>query len=136
MLGLVGYHTCSVYAATKFGIDGFSESLAYELAEFNIRVKIVAPGGIQTDFAGRSMDSALHSAYDQLMEKVAEGFSEERIKQFSKAEQIAATIFEAATDQKDQLRYIAGEDAMALYGERLKNGPERQYHAIRNLFDH
>lgn len=136
MLGLVGYPTCSVYAATKFGMDGFSESLAYELAPFNIGVKIVAPGGIQTDFAGRSMDSAMHPAYRQLMDKVAEGFSEERIKQFSTAEQIAATIFEAATDQKDQLRYIAGEDAMALYGDRLKMGPESQYHAIRNLFDH
>jgi short-subunit dehydrogenase len=50
MFGLIGYPTCSLYAATKFAIDGFSESLAYELANFGVKVKIVAPGGIQTDF--------------------------------------------------------------------------------------
>lgn len=134
MLGLVGYPTCSVYAATKFAIDGFSESLAYELAHFNVQVKIIAPGGIQTEFAGRSMDGGLHDAYNPLVDKVSAGYSEERIRQFSRPEQIASVIYEAATDGKDQLRYIAGEDALALYGERIKNGPENQYHTIRQLF--
>ncbi|GLB53580.1 hypothetical protein NBRC110019_26210 [Neptunitalea chrysea] len=54
--GLLGFPTCSVYSATKFAVDGFSESLAYELAGFGIRVKMVAPGGIKADFATRSMD--------------------------------------------------------------------------------
>ncbi|WP_316757692.1 SDR family NAD(P)-dependent oxidoreductase [Pedobacter aquatilis] len=47
--------TPSIYNATKFAVDGFSEGLAYELAQFGIKVKVVAPGGMQTDFAGRSL---------------------------------------------------------------------------------
>jgi short-subunit dehydrogenase len=43
MFGLLGYPTCSIYSATKFAIDGFSESLACELAKFDIRVKIITP---------------------------------------------------------------------------------------------
>lgn len=134
MLGLVGFPTCSVYAATKFAIDGFSESLAYDLAHFGVKVKVIAPGGIQTEFAGRSMDGAQHEAYQKLVEKVSEGYSAERISQFSTAEQIASVIYAAATDNKEQLRYVAGADAIALYGERLKKGAETQYQEIQKMF--
>lgn len=135
MLGLIGYPTCSIYAATKFALDGFSESLAYELAHFNIKVKTIAPGGIQTDFAGRSMDGGMHDAYKTLVEKVSEGYSEEKASQFSTPESIAEVIFEAATDNKDQLRYIAGNDAVALYNERIQHGAEEQYLTIKKMFD-
>lgn len=134
MFGLVGYPTCSVYSATKFAIDGFSESLAYDLAHFGVKVKTVAPGGIQTDFAGRSMDSGQHEAYSKLVEKVSEGYSEERVNQFSTAEHIANVIYEAATDNKEQLRYIAGQDAISLYTEREQVGAEAQYRKIQEMF--
>ncbi|HLO57559.1 MAG TPA: SDR family oxidoreductase [Bacteroidales bacterium] len=134
MFGLIGYPTCSIYAATKFGIDGFSESLAYELAHFNVKVKIIAPGGIQTDFAGRSMDGGQHDSYEGLVKKVSAGYSEESISQFSTPEDVAAVIYEAATNNRDQLRYIAGKDAALLYNERLDNGAEAQYLKIQKLF--
>lgn len=134
MFGLIGYPTCSVYAATKFAIDGFSESLAYDLAHFGVKVKTVAPGGIQTDFTGRSMDGGQHEAYNQLVEKVSEGYSEERVSNFSTPESIAAVIFDAATDNKDQLRYIAGQDAVSLYTEREEIGAEAQYQKIQKMF--
>lgn len=135
MFGLVGYPTCSIYSATKFAIDGFSESLAYELVHFGVTVKTIAPGGIQTDFAGRSMDGSIHAAYQKLIEKVNEGYSEERISQFSTSNQIASVIFEAATDNKNQLRYIAGIDATKLYNERLQLGAEGQYRNIKRMFE-
>lgn len=134
MFGLLGYPTCSIYSATKFAIDGFSESLAYELAQFDIRVKIIAPGGIQTDFAGRSLDGGTHPAYQTLVEKVGEGYSEERMSQFSTATQIASVIYEAATDQKSQLRYLAGADANQLYQERLIISPEKQAQQLLQTF--
>ncbi|NIG54536.1 SDR family oxidoreductase [Chitinophaga sp. Cy-1792] len=134
MFGLAGYPTCSVYAATKFAVDGFSESLAYELAHFGVKVKIVAPGGIQTDFAGRSMDGGLHGAYTELADKVAAGYSEENISRFSTAEAVAAVIYAAATDNKNQLRYFAGEDAINLYHERETFGAEIQYQKIQAMF--
>lgn len=135
MFGLIGYPTCSIYAATKFALDGFSESLAYELAHFNIKVKTIAPGGIQTDFAGRSMDGGMHDAYKTLVEKVSEGYSEEKASQFSTPKSIAEVIFEAATDNKDQLRYIAGTDAVAIYNERIQHGAEEHYLTIKKMFD-
>ena len=134
MFGLIGYPTCSVYSATKFAIDGFSESLAYDLAQFKVKVKIVAPGGIQTDFAGRSLDGGQHEAYQNLIKKVSEGYSEEGISQYSTAESIASVIFEAATDNKEQLRYVAGKDATSLYAEREKIGAEAQYNKIQEMF--
>src|SRR5690606_17880568 len=76
--GLLGYPTCSIYNATKFAVDGFSEGLAYELAQFGIKIKVIAPGGMQTDFAGRSMQGAMHEAYQKLVDKVSEGYSEEQ----------------------------------------------------------
>lgn len=132
--GLIGYPTCSVYSATKFAIDGFSESLAYDLAHFGVKVKTVAPGGIQTDFAGRSLDGGQHEAYQKLMEKVSEGYSAERVSQFSTPEHIASVIFEAATDNKEQLRYVAGPDAIALYKEREEFGAEAQHSRIQKMF--
>jgi NADP-dependent 3-hydroxy acid dehydrogenase YdfG len=48
----------SLYHATKWGVEGFSESLQYEVRPFNIKVKIIEPGVIKTDFYGRSMTIA------------------------------------------------------------------------------
>lgn len=115
--GLLGYPTCSIYSATKFGVDGFSEALLYEMAQFNVQVKIVAPGGMQTDFTGRSMQGNAHPAYAQLVEKVSAGYSAEQIANYTKAEEVAQVVFDAATDGREQFRYIAGKDAQALYKE-------------------
>ncbi len=132
--GLLGYPTCSIYNATKFAVDGFSEGLAYELAQFGIKVKVVAPGGMQTDFAGRSLQGGMHDAYSQLIAKVGEGYSEEQIANYTKADDVAQIIYDAATDDKEQLRYIAGKDAIALYKERSELTPEGQFKKIRSQF--
>lgn len=132
--GLMGFPTCSIYSATKFAVDGFSESMGYELAQFGVQVKVVAPGGIQTDFAGRSLDGAQHSAYRQLTEKVQEGYSPDQVSNYSKPEDIAHVIYEAATDGKDQLRYVAGKDANALYNDRNSIGVENHVQKIKSGF--
>jgi NAD(P)-dependent dehydrogenase (short-subunit alcohol dehydrogenase family) len=132
--GLMGFPTCSIYSATKFAVDGFSECMSYELAQFGIQVKIIAPGGIQTDFAIRSMDGAQHDAYQQLTAEVSKGYSAEKIANYSKVHDIAGVVYEAATDGKNQLRYIAGNDAIALYQERMTIGPEAQVQQIKAMF--
>jgi len=132
--GLLGYPTCSIYNAVKFAIDGFSEGLAYELVQFGIKVKVVAPGGMQTDFSGRSLQGGMHEAYAQLVAKVSEGYSEEQVANYTKASDVAKIIYDAATDNKGQLRYIAGHDAVALYRERIELSPEGQFEKIRSLF--
>lgn len=132
--GLLGFPTCSIYNASKFAVDGFSEGLAYELAQFGVKVKVVAPGGMQTDFAGRSLQGGMHEAYGQLVAKVSEGYSEEQVAGYTKAEDVAKIIYDAATDDKEQLRYIAGNDAVGLYNERLELSPEGHFKKIRSQF--
>lgn len=124
--GHVTFPFNSVYHATKFGLEGWSESLAYELAEHGIRVKTVAPGGIKTDFAGRSLVLTKHPAYAKAMEKVLAAFmNPARTAGASTPEQIAEVVWDAATDGKDQVTYMAGADAKATLARRLELGVAR-----------
>jgi short-subunit dehydrogenase len=132
--GLMGFPTCSVYSATKFAVDGFSESLASELVQFGIQVKVIAPGGMQTDFAIRSMEVGQHDAYEKLTAEVSKGYSPEQLANYTKVEDVAQIVYNAATDNKTQFRYIAGNDAVALYSERIKSGAEAQVKNIKKMF--
>ena len=133
--GLATFPFNSVYHATKWGLEGFSESLAFELGKFGIRVKTVAPGGIKTDFAGRSLVLTQHSAYATLMQKVMSVFMDPaRGHTSSTAEQIAEVVYEAATDDKDQVTYVAGADAKGMYSQRLAVGIEAFRKQIGELF--
>lgn len=119
--GLITFPFSSVYHATKWALEGWSESMAFELKKIGVGIKTVSPGGIKTDFLGRSADMSSHPVYQQWMERMFAGISEDN---FTPAEHIAAVVYEAATDGKDKLRYVAGEDAKALYSQRLQVGDE------------
>lgn len=122
--GLISFPFSSIYHATKWGMEGFSESMTYELAQFGIQVKTVSPGGIDTDYSSRSIALNHHEAYEKNFEKMLNMLDGEGGSRFSTAEAIAEVIYQAATDGKDQLRYIAGPDAIQLYENRLKAGAE------------
>jgi NAD(P)-dependent dehydrogenase (short-subunit alcohol dehydrogenase family) len=121
MGGLLTFPLSSVYHATKWALEGWSESMTFELNQFGVGIKTVSPGGIKTDFVKRSLDTTSHPAYSALIEKLFAGIHEDS---FSTPEQIAAIVYEAATDRKDKLRYLAGADAKALYAQRLQLGDE------------
>lgn len=118
----------SLYHGTKFAVEGISESLAIELAPHNIRVKIIEPGGVKTDFSGRSLDLMQKeglTAYDESIQKVMQAFTDpQRQSQYSEAADIAKIIYNAATDDTDKLRYIAGKDAEAMAEERYQMSDE------------
>ena len=133
--GLTAFPLQSMYNATKWAIEGWSEGLAYELEPFGIRVKTVSPGGIKTDFAGRSLAESAHPAYTELSEKVRGVFLDpKRLEAHSTPEQIAEIVYEAATDGKAQLRYVAGDDAKTLYAQRLAVGVEAFRKATAQAF--
>lgn len=133
--GLVAFPFNSVYHATKWALEGWSESMAFELSKFGIGIKTVSPGGISTDFASRSLVLAQHEDYTDLVRKVMSAFSDPERRRFqSTAEQIAEVVYEAATDGKNQLRYVAGEDAKALYAQRLQVGDEQFRQGIDTRF--
>lgn len=123
--GLVTFPFSSIYHATKWAIEGWSESMSYELATQNIQVKTISPGGIATDFMTRSIDIGKHEAYAETFNKFMSSFSNpDSPLQFSTPESIANVVYEAATDNKDQLRYLAGNDAITTYKQRLDVGAE------------
>lgn len=121
--GLIGFPLHSIYHATKFAVEGWSEGMSFELGLHNIAIKTVAPGGIATDFTGRSLDRSSHSAYGEIEEKLFATI-DGMMQSASTAGQIAEVVYEAATDGKDQIRYVAGEDAKAIYARRLEIGNE------------
>ena len=119
--GLLTFPLDSLYHATKWALEGWSESLSFELGLHNIGIKTIAPGGIKTDFAGASLDVAKHPAYENGLQKLFELMDPNH---FEPVEWIAEVIYEAATDGKKQLRYVAGEFANQLFERRLEIGAE------------
>jgi NAD(P)-dependent dehydrogenase (short-subunit alcohol dehydrogenase family) len=123
--GLITVPFNSLYHATKWALEGWSESMAFELNQFGIGLKTVEPGGMKTDFFSRSFDTGRHQAYDKLVDKVMSVITDpKQMETYSSPEQIAEVVYEAAIDGKDQLRYIAGGDAQATYVMRLQMGDE------------
>ena len=133
--GLITVPFNSIYHATKWALEGWSESMAFELNQLGIGMKTVSPGGMKTDFFTRSFDAGRHPAYDALVEKVMTTVRDpKQMETYSTPEQIAEVVYEAATDGKDQLRYVAGADAKATYATRLELGDEAFRKAMRQRF--
>lgn len=133
--GLMSFPFNSIYHATKWAIEGWSESMAFELNQFGIGIKTIEPGGIRTDFFTRSLDTARHPAYDALVNKFMGLITDpKQMETYSSPEQIAEVVYEAATDGKDQLRYIAGADAKAMYETRMQLGDEASRKAMAQQF--
>ena len=113
MGGKMTFPLGSLYHGTKFAVEGISESLRYEVEEFGGKVKIIEPGAIATDFAGRSFDfnnDEKLSAYQNIVSKIMTAFPQ-MIKNASSTNVVTEVIYEAATDGKNRLRYMAGKDA-------------------------
>jgi len=111
--GRFGYPGGSAYVSTKFAIEGLSESMAYELEPFGIRVVLVEPGVIRTNFvnsmvaAKKSQDP--NSPYSQLMQNVATSF-QQMLEGGSSSDVVAKVVLKAVTSENPSLRYLAGKD--------------------------
>ncbi len=118
--GRMTFPIYSPYHATKWAVDGFSESLQYELRQFNIKVKIIEPGAIKTDFYGRSMNvskKAGLTAYDEYLDRTLPKMDRAGANG-SPPEVTAQAIYKASTDGSWKLRYPAGGNATFLLGLR------------------
>jgi NAD(P)-dependent dehydrogenase (short-subunit alcohol dehydrogenase family) len=133
--GLMAVPFNSLYHATKWALEGWSESMAFELSQLGIGMKTVSPGGMKTDFFTRSFDVGRHPDYDALVARVMGVVTDpKRMETYSTPEQIAEVVCEAATDGKDRLRYVAGADAKAAYAARQQLGDEAFRKAIGQQF--
>jgi NAD(P)-dependent dehydrogenase (short-subunit alcohol dehydrogenase family) len=111
--GLFGYPGGSAYVSSKFAIEGLSESMAYELEQFGIKVVLIEPGFIKTNFASamviakKAQDPS--SPYSQMMQKIAAN-SSEMVKNGSPVDVVSKAILQAVTSKDPNLRYLAGKD--------------------------
>jgi NAD(P)-dependent dehydrogenase (short-subunit alcohol dehydrogenase family) len=132
--GRFGFPGGSAYVSTKFAVEGLSESMSYELEPFGIKVVIVEPGVIRTNFmdglviAKKSQDP--NSPYSQIMQKIATGF-EEMMKNASSPDLVAKVILNAIRDKNPSLRYLAGNDVEAWLGGNRKIADEELYKMMK-----
>lgn len=118
--GLVGFPAVGFYNATKFAVDGFSESLAKEVAPLGIKVTVIAPSGFRTDWAGRSANNSKIVIDDY---KETAGINKDNIRGYSGNQpgdpvRAAKAMIKAVESENPPLRLLLGE--AALKGARNK----------------
>lgn len=133
--GQVTFPLGTLYHGTKFAVEGLSEALHYELEPLGIRVRIVEPGMIKTDFGGRSFDFAME---DHLTDYAPTAATMGRL--FGKLaanpsapEVVADVIWQAANAPGDQLRFRAGPDAVDLLDRRKAQDDANFIESIKAL---
>lgn len=136
MGGRITFPLGTLYHGTKFAVEGLSEALQYELAPLGVRVKVVEPGGIKTDFGGRSFDftnDPTLTEYQPLVDAVMAGLGPVT-EEGSEPELVADVIFGATTDGTETLRYVAGADAVELFETRRAADDAAFFAGIRSQF--
>ena len=123
----------SLYHGTKFAVEGISESLHYEMAAIGVKVKIVEPGIIATDFGGRSFDfqAGEIADYQAIIGALMKQWQNPE-NTSSPASLVAEVIYNAVNDGTDQLRYRAGDDANVLLDNRKKMSDSDFFEMINN----
>lgn len=119
--GRLAFPFGSLYHGSKFAVEGISEALVYELLPVGIRVKVVEPGDVATDFAGRSSVFTMDpegGPYRETQQSVMTNWGARMQENIGNADDVADVIFTAATDGSNQLRYISGDDAATILGAR------------------
>jgi NAD(P)-dependent dehydrogenase (short-subunit alcohol dehydrogenase family) len=137
--GVFGLPMISLYNASKFALEGFSESLSYELSSQGIVVKIVEPGGVvTTEFGARSAAEAAQSTppadYAAFVHGTLKVFEGLRAARLATSEDVAQVIFEAATDGSDRLRYVATQDIEPLVRARRETSEDAYIAMMRAKF--
>jgi short-subunit dehydrogenase len=129
MGGRISIPLSSSYHGSKFALEGLSESIQYELEPFGIKVILIEPGAVGSNFwrnikiAKSSSDS--DSPYSQFGNKILKAFKvmEQNVINPSV---VAKTILDAVTSDNPQLRYVVGEDAAKTI-EARKNMPDKEF---------
>ncbi|AWV04120.1 short-chain dehydrogenase/reductase [Burkholderia sp. JP2-270] len=122
LAGMRGSAFSSLYCASKFAVEGFSESLAAEVAPFGIKVTIVAPGPFRTDFLSTKSLQVGSSAlpdYDAARDKTRATFEERNGKQAGDPVRLAAAMIQLAKHPEPPMRFVAGSAALQIGRQKL-----------------
>lgn len=128
--GRMAFPLGAAYHASKFAVEGLSEAMRFELRPHNIRVKVVEPGGIKTDFVNRGLRWTEHPAYAatarpmQRLMKMVDVYA-------PGPEPVARVILRAASDRSHRLRYAARPGPFLALNRLL---PDALWRAALNTF--
>ena len=130
MGGRIAFPLSSTYSGTKFALEGVTESLSYEVEQFGIKVILIEPGVVKTNFAnnmkkiGKTMNP--NSPYAQLVE-IREANRKSMVETLSiTPDEVAKVILKATTSSNPDLRYIVGNDAARLL-ESKNSMPDNEF---------
>jgi NAD(P)-dependent dehydrogenase (short-subunit alcohol dehydrogenase family) len=120
--GMVGYPFSAAYCSTKFALEGLSESLSYEVDQFGIKVILIEPALVISDFhnnvkmvAKKGANNPYDSPYTQMMQKLFEEYKQVEEQYQIPAEEVAKVILNAAILDNPDQRYLVGK-----YSEMIK----------------
>lgn len=134
ILGHVAIPLGGFYSATKWALEGYAESLSYELRVQGIRVRTVAPGAYATEFADVANRSVVapNEVLESFAQRVNEAMSNSQY--FGNPEDVPPVVFRAVMDPKQRFRrYLVGKDAKAFFwvrrllGQRIQHWVARRY---------
>jgi NAD(P)-dependent dehydrogenase (short-subunit alcohol dehydrogenase family) len=133
--GRIGFQGLSAYVATKFALEGLSESLAYEVGPFGIKVVLIEPGVVKTKAFDNMVigQAALRkdSPYAGMLDNLNLAFKT-WLDEASTPDQVAATILQAISSQEPKLRYAVGQDVVALLEKRRTLTDEQFQEHMKN----
>ncbi|MFM0007807.1 SDR family NAD(P)-dependent oxidoreductase [Paraburkholderia dipogonis] len=120
--GFKGVRGASMYSASKFAIEGFSEALAQEIADFGLKLTIVEPGAFRTDFLdNRSLKRGTHALddYDDFRAKANAVFEARNHNQVGDPDKLGRALVRIANETAPPLRFVAGADALKVVDDKL-----------------
>jgi NAD(P)-dependent dehydrogenase (short-subunit alcohol dehydrogenase family) len=120
--GIIGAQLYSLYCASKFAIEGFSESLAKEIAPFGLHVTIIEPGPFRTDFLkpeSLRFGQTRVSDYDDRREQLRAGLSARNGQQPGDPSKLADAILRLANDPEPPMRFLAGSIAVGAAEQKV-----------------
>jgi NAD(P)-dependent dehydrogenase (short-subunit alcohol dehydrogenase family) len=130
--GKISFPLNSPYHATKFALEGLSESIQYELEPFGIKVIVIEPGGVGSNFlknlkwASKMSDPPLNSPYRSIQNSMSEYFKQ-WAQNLTHPSEVAKVILQAVTSDNPDFRYVVGKDAeMTLESRRSMSDREFQ----------
>ena len=134
--GRFGYPGGSAYVSSKFALEGLSESMTFELEQFGIRVVLIEPGFIRTNFGNDIVFAKKaqnpNSPYSQMMQAISSTFSK-LAENASPPELVANAVLEAATSNNPKLRYLVGKDIEQWVAAKRSMSDEEFYAMMKQV---
>jgi NAD(P)-dependent dehydrogenase (short-subunit alcohol dehydrogenase family) len=122
--GIVGQEFCTAYAAAKFGVEGWIESLAPEVAPFGIRTMLVEPGFFRTELLSPESTNYAEASIDDYAERTTQtvaAWNAMNGQQGGDPAKLANALVQLASQDEPPRRWVAGADAIATVEQKAKD---------------